>query len=141
MGFEAPGTGQKLDFTGTRLEGLEVTVDSASVGMLLDIMADYEAVTGEDVKPGEAIPVIRRLLENFGELLEEWNVERKGRPVPASYEGLRQLDINFVVELIGAWLTGTTDPGDELGKDSTSGENLPGGPTAAAAALSRSLPS
>jgi hypothetical protein len=139
-GFEAPGTGNVLDFTGTPYEGLEVTVDSASVGLLMDIMGDYEAITAEDVNVKAALPVMSRLLGNFGELLESWNVTKRGKPVPASAEGLRSLDIHFAMAVIGAWLTGTTGADEELGKDSSSGGSSQEALTAAAA-LSSSLTS
>ena len=139
-GFEAPGTGNVLDFTGTPYEGLEVTVDSASIGLLTDIMESYEALTAEKVDVKAAMPVIDKLLRLFGELLESWNVERRGEPVPATYEGMRMLDVNFVLAIIGAWLTGTTGADEELGKDSPSGGTSQEALTAAAA-LSSSLPS
>lgn len=139
-GFEAPGTGQQLDFTGTKYEGLAVTVDSAPLGMLTDIMEDYGTLTAEDLDVKTAIPVLKRLLEQFGAVLESWNVQRRGQPVPATYEGLRQLDASFVLDIIGAWLTGTTQADAELGKGSISGGSSPE-EQAAMAALSRSLPS
>jgi hypothetical protein len=140
MGYEAPGTGNVLDFTGTPHEGLEVTVDSVSIGTLTDIMEDYSALTAEDVDLKAAVPVLLRLLKQFGEVLESWNVERRGVPVAPDYGGLRLLDSSFVLAIIGAWLTGTTGAGEVLGKDSPSGGSSPEGQKAMAA-LSRSLPS
>ena len=139
-GFEAPGTGNVLDFTGTPYEGLEVTVDSAPLGLLLDIMEGYTAITAEQLDMTAAAPVLLKLLEQFGKVLESWNVTRRGEPVPPTFEGLKQLDAGFVTAIIGAWLTGTTGADEELGKDSPSGGNSQEELTAAAA-LSSALPS
>lgn len=140
-GFEAPGTGKLLNFDGTPLEGLEVRCDDAPTGLLTDIMEDYAALAGDELDVQAAVPVIRRLLESFGGVIEEWNVTRKGQPVPPTYEGLRTLGITFVLQVVGAWLTGTTEAGGELGKDSTSGTTSDRELLTAAAALSSSLPS
>lgn len=139
-GFEAPGTGSILDFTGTKYEGLEVTVDSVPIGMLTDIMESYSGLTAENVDLQAAAPAIMTLLKQFGDVLESWNVTRRGEPVPADYEGLRKLDTHFVLAIIGAWLTGTTGAGDELGKGSPSG-GTSGAAQEAMAAMSKSLPS
>ncbi len=103
-------------------------------------MEDYDAITAATVDIKVAAPALVKLLQQFGEVLESWNVERRGEPVPATYEGLRLLDVTFVMAIIGAWLTGTTGADEELGKDSASGGTSPGG-QAAMAALSASLPS
>ena len=73
-------------------------------------------------------------------MLEDWNVTRKGEAVPPTYEGLLTLDTQFVMAIVGAWLTGTTGADEELGKDSPSGGSSQEALTAAAA-LSSSLPS
>lgn len=140
MGFEAPGTGTRLDFAGTKYEGLEVTVDSVPLGLLTDIMQDYSALTAEDVDLKAAMPVVMRLLGSFGEVLESWNVEKRGEPVPATAEGLRSLDLMFVMAVIGAWVTGTAQAPDPLPGSSDSGGTSPGA-LAAMAAASSSLPS
>lgn len=140
MGYEAPGTGQKLDFTGTAYEGLEVTVDSAPLSVLLDVMEHYGALTSESLDVPTAATVFRQLLEGFGLVLESWNVTKRGSEVPATLDGLKSLDSTFVLAIIGAWLTGTSAAGEELGKDSPDGGISPEA-REAMAALSKSLPS
>ena len=139
-GFEVSGTGQKLDFTGTKYEGLEVTIDAAPLGLLLDVAEKYSTLTDGDVDMKAAMPIMSALVERFADVLEEWNVTRKGEPVPADLAGLRSLDAKFVLAVIGAWVTGTAEADDDLGKDSPSGGSSPEALTAAAA-LSSSLPS
>lgn len=147
MGFEAPGTGNKLSFAGTKYEGLEVTVDSIPLGVALAAGADY-AEADAAYKAGNvagALPVIDRLLRQFGEALESWNVEKRGEPVPPTYEGLLTLDGTFAMDLISAWQAGTVsavsvDEDSDLGKGSPSGGTSPE-VLAAMAASSSALPS
>lgn len=139
-GFDVGSTGRILTFEGTPYEGLEVKVDEAPLGLLLDIMEDYSRLTGEELDVKTAAKVFRQLLENFAVVLEDWNAERKGEPVPATLDGLRTLGSNFVTTLIGAWLTEKVQAGEELGKDSGSGATSEADLTAMAA-LSASLPS
>lgn len=143
VGYEAPGTGTKLDFAGTPHEGLEVTIDSVSIGLMTDMLEAYSLIGSGQLGKDElakAAPLLARLFGGFAGVLESWNVTRKGEPVPATLDGVRSLDMMFVLDIIGAWITGTTSAGDDLGKGSASGmtsqEEL-----IAAAGLSRSLPS
>jgi len=142
MGYEAPGTGNKLDFTGTAHEGLEVTVDSVPLGLLMDIMGSFGALQamGEQLDIEVAQPVIESLIDNFGQVLESWNVEKRGVPVPATPAGIRTLDFSFFMVIVGAWLTGTAEAPPPLPGTSPSGGTSPEGPEAMAAQLS-GLPS
>lgn len=141
MGFEVSTTGTVLAFPeGSKYAGLEVTVDEAPVGLLLDIMENYSKLAGETVDMAMAAKVFPVLLKGFASVLEGWNATRKGKPVPATLEGLRSLGQGFVLAVIGAWLTGSVQADDELGKGSASGGTSPEA-LAAMAALSTSLPS
>lgn len=143
MGFEAPGTGNILTFEGTPYEGLEVTVDSAPLSLMLEVLGNYQAyqelATGK-APVAEVAPLLRRMLDAFGGVLESWNVEKRGKPVPATADGLRSLDMTFAMTVIGAWLTGSVQADEELGKGSASGGTSPA-ELAAMAAASSSLPS
>jgi len=138
-GFELSTTGLKLSFSGA-LEGLEVTVDEPPLGLLMDIMERYEKLAGTDLDVKSAAPVLREMLAAFAGVLEDWNIKRKGVPVPATLEGLRTLGPKLVMEIIGKWLEQATQAPPELGKDSPSGGTSPE-ELAAMAALSSSLPS
>lgn len=140
-GFEVSTTGSVLTWPeNSRYAGLEVTVDEAPVGLLLDIMGNYSKLSGETVDVATAAAVFPLLLEGFASVLESWNVTRKGEPVPATLEGLRSLGQGFVLTVVGAWLTGQTSADDDLGKGSPSGGTSPE-ELAQMAALSSSLPS
>lgn len=139
-GFEVSTTGNVLTFKGTKYEGLEVTVDEAPMGLLLDIMEDYSVLTSGSIDVATAGKVLRSLTGNFASVLESWNATRKGKPVPATLDGLRSLGQAFVMTVIGAWLTGNVQADEELGKGSPNGGTSPEA-LEAMAALSRSLPS
>lgn len=139
-GFEAPGTGVLLDFSGTDLAGLEVVIDSVSLGTLSDIWEAYgTAREGADATAN--MVALATLCTRFAACLESWNVTRRGVPVPADYDGLMSLDHQFALKMIGLWISRTTSAGDDLGKDSTSGETSDRELLTQAAALSSSLPS
>lgn len=139
-GFDVGGTGRILTFEGTPYAGLEVKVDEAPLGLLLDIMEDFTRLTGDNLDVKAAARALKALIGNFAEVLEEWNVTRKGKPVPPTIEGLRSLGPAFVLDLVRAWLTEKVAADEGLGKDSASGTTSQEALTAAAG-LSRSLPS
>jgi hypothetical protein len=139
--FEVSTTGSVLTFPeGSKYAGLEVTVDEAPVGLLLDIMENYSKLAGAEIDMKTAAAVFPVLLGGFAVVLEDWNLTRKGEPVPPTLEGLRTLGQSLVLAVIGAWLTGKTSADEELGKDSGSGASSQEVLTAAAG-LSSSLPS
>lgn len=140
-GFEVgAGTGTILTFDGTQYEGLEVKIDEVPIGLLMDIAEKYDALTAEEVDMKAGMKLFRDLIESFATVLEEWNVTRKGEPVPATLDGLRLMGRTFVMAILGAWFNGTVQADEELGKDSGSGTTSPEALTAMAA-QSSSLPS
>lgn len=121
-GFEVSTTGSVLTFPeGSKYHGLEVTVDEAPLGMLLDIMEDYSRLSGENLDMATAAKVLKSITAGFAGVLEGWNATRKGEPVPATLEGLRSMGQAFAMAVIGAWLTGNVAADDDLGKGSPSG--------------------
>lgn len=141
MGFEVSTTGSVLSFPeGSKYAGLTVRLDEAPIGLLTDVMKDYSKFTAGNIGAEEAAKLITALMEGFASVLEEWDAERKGVPVPATLEGVRSLGPKFVLDLIGAWITGSVAVDDDLGKDSPNGGTSPE-ELAQMAALSQSLPS
>jgi hypothetical protein len=96
MGFEAPQTLYKLIFEDPGMAGLEVTVREPSIDDLLAMSgaaADAKTMTAAQV---------RGMFEAFAALLDSWNLERKGVPVPATYEGVVAQNAGFVMKIIAA---------------------------------------
>jgi hypothetical protein len=138
-GFEAPGTGLILDFAGTEFDGLEITVDSVSLGTLTEIMEAYSEAT-DDASSTAGMVALSTVCTRFAGCLQSWNLERRGERVPADYDGLMSLDHQFALKLVKMWMQRTTQASPELGKDSPSGGTSPEVLTTAAA-LSAALPS
>ena len=97
MGFEAPETLYKLTWEDPAMAGLEVAVSEPSIDQLMT-MTGMSGATEKDMSPEK----LRAVFAVFAGLLESWNVERKGEPVPATYEGVISLSPPFVNKIIGA---------------------------------------
>jgi hypothetical protein len=145
-GFKPQRTLYKLDFTGTELEGLQATVRSVSMGQLLQLMENADAVSRLQQldERSDAAAIAARLRELFAPLarvLVEWNLlDDDDQPVPANLEGLLTQDLDFLTKLMTAFGTAMTQAPPPLRASSPSGASSPEEQTAAAA-LSKSLPS
>lgn len=114
MGYKSKAKRITLDFDGDKeFEGLEVTTKGLSIGDYLDVAAlTNEAST--DVTP---------LLAAFASSLISWNLEDEDdQPVPATLEGVKSQDIEFIMTIVSAWMKAAAGVKDSVGKDSPSGE-------------------
>ena len=106
MGFKAPGRRTvTLPFTG-ELEGLVVTVRRASQSALRAAAELMELSDGPDITESDARAILG-LFDRFARALVSWNVEdpETGDPIPATAEGIADLDDDFVLKIIMGWLT------------------------------------
>lgn len=102
MGFKVKKTPYRLYFADGDYEGLEVFATSISVGKLLEIM-ELKDVKPEDMEPKE----LTWLLTTFAGSLDSWNVEDdNGNKLPATLDGIKQLDITLTLQIISAWADG-----------------------------------
>lgn len=103
-------------------DGLVVRLKGISFGKVRRLLNLMDGDTGND----------RVMEEISGQLvanLVSWNLEDEhGTPVPATAEGIDGQEFDLILKLVNAWLDHITGPGDELGKDSPSGERFPGQP-------------
>jgi hypothetical protein len=97
MGFEPQETLYKLTWEDPAMAGLEVTVREPSIDQLLSM----DAIGAADGK-GMDTDKVRGAFRIFADLLDSWNVERKGEPVPATYEGVVSQSPGFVMKIISA---------------------------------------
>ena len=97
MGFEPQETLYKLTWEDPAMVGLEVTVREPSIDQLLSM----DAMGSADVK-GMDSEKVRGAFRVFADLLDSWNVERKGKPVPATYEGVISQSATFIGKIISA---------------------------------------
>ncbi len=107
MGFQPPQKVYNLHFEGDEYDGLEVKARSAPIGQLLSLMS-LANVDVTNIAP-EQLQEVTDLFDMFSDKLTEWNVEyndgpHKGEPVPATREGVRGQDGDFVVMIILEWI-------------------------------------
>jgi hypothetical protein len=97
MGFEAEDTLTTYRLKFEEYPGLEVTAREPSVGQMMEL----NGTSGQD--PQAAGPEkVEKAFQLFSSLLESWNITRKGKPVPATYEGVMSLGGAFVMKLVKA---------------------------------------
>lgn len=121
MGFKAKATILKLKFVDEEYEGLEIRAKSPSMGTFLEIaeLADVD-VTSADA---EDVAAVLKLFEHFIDSVKDWNLEDDdGVPVPKTVDGLKSLDIDFVMDLVGAWMDGLKGLSPGLPQPSGSGQ-------------------
>jgi hypothetical protein len=119
MGYKRKAKTFVLGFEDEEYKGLEVKCKSLPMGDFLDVSGRFtkEKQTDEDV---EAI------LKAFADSITEWNLEDDNdAQVPATLDGLKSLDLEFVFAMIAAWLGGISGVAGDLGKASTAGESFP----------------
>lgn len=100
--------------------GLEVRVRSVELGVFLDIIG----MAGMDVTRLTAANVeeVAHLFDVFAAALVGWNLETGDGPVPATVEGLRSLEFDFVLELVQAWMDAIASVPGPLGASSNGGD-------------------
>jgi hypothetical protein len=104
-----------IDFDTPGVEGLQLVSRPISVGTLLQVEK-----LGDDTKDRLPEAVSAMTLH-----LISWNVETPaGDPVPISTEWLMSTDVRFLLSVLKGWIRAVSGRvGDDLGKDSTDGEN------------------
>lgn len=113
MGFTPPSKVYHLQFD--QYEGLEVTVSGTSAGGFLELTERADAASAD-------ISKVRPLFESFVDCLRFWNLEdRHGQPVPQTVDGLLSLELDFVMEIIGAWTDAVAGVSTDLKEQSSSG--------------------
>lgn len=114
MGYVPKRKTYTLDFKGTDFEGLEVCMRSLNTGQYMDLWeAKEEAESGGETG---------RVLHLLAEQLIAWNVEDEaGRPVPATLDGVKALDLDLNLAVVNAWTTAMAGVPAPLERSSDSG--------------------
>lgn len=128
MGYKPKRTLYKLTFEDPDLAGLEVTARSISVDGLLGMIDMYEQAQGVDAQKftPEDVKLLTDLFARFVKVLASWNIEDDDdQPVPMTVEGLQSLELDFVMQLIEAWISGMVQAPPPLPGSSSSGATSP----------------
>lgn len=112
--FKAPKKFIVVDFVGhPDLEGLEVKMRKLNIGQYLKVAASATDGTA-DVEP---------LLTAFADNIVEWNLEDDDdQPVPTDLDGVKSLDLDFVMPVITSWMKAIAGVAAPLESGSNSGE-------------------
>lgn len=116
MGYKRPAKTFHLKFTG-ELEGLEVHVKSITLGEMFELDG---LLAGNDKTP--TAEEVSAVFKSFAKALMSWNLEDDNdQPVPATLEGIYTQDMEFIMEIIAAWMEAVTGVDGDLGKGSIVG--------------------
>jgi hypothetical protein len=122
--FEAPRTVYKLEFEGEEFGGLVVRVRALTFAELRDnrdlLYSGWETDQGLDRDRWEAN--VDALHQLFADHLVDWNLSDGGEPVPATLDGLRSQEGQFIGRLVGAWRSNTIGVSVPLEQPSADGE-------------------
>lgn len=111
---------------GHELEDLHVTMKRLSIGKMADF-AGLADMKERELRGAAALKVFGDITETIADGLVSWDLLEdvevkdddgnvtvlKDQPVPATLEGLRRQDLDFVFELMSAWMdlgAGVSDP-------------------------------
>lgn len=108
MGYEV-GRTFVLDFEGTNLDGVEVSIRSCSIKVLLEL---------------EEATMVQRECEILSEHLVSWNLTFNNEPVPATLEGVLSLENALKNAILKEWRKATIGITAPLGQRSSDGKPL-----------------
>lgn len=122
MGFRPEPRTLRLVFTDPAYAGLEVTMQSVSVGEYNDMLrlAVTDGLTKETVAANE------RMVDLFASRIVAWNLEdASGQPVPATPEAVRGYERSVIGDIITAWQLALIQVPPPLPSASPSGATSP----------------
>lgn len=126
MGYRPQRKVYRLTFEDEDMRGLVVRMRTTSLGNLLSVMGLLSIDTSGDLDLKD-LAKLAELFETFAAALVEWNVEdEQGQPVPATLEGVKTQDADFVMVICRAWAEAISGVPAPLGPPSPDG-----GPSAA----------
>lgn len=104
------------------MEGAVIRMRSVKVGRLRRLLSALES-------EGDFSESISPIAQAVSEGLVSWDLEDEtGVPIPTSVEGVEELELADLMNLVSAWTERMTGVDEDLGKDSRSGEQFPGRP-------------
>ncbi len=117
MGFELEDEEKRYKLRFEDMPGLEVLAREPTMEQLFDMnsMGEVTAKTLDAEK-------MRAVFRVFAGLLVEWNVTRKGEPVPATYEGIMTASPTFIFKIVSALAKAVGEPDPTSPTASANGE-------------------
>lgn len=123
QGYQRKKKIYKLIFADEEMNGLEVRCTSVTINTMLELTALAGlASKSPDEYDADDLQAVDVVFDAFAGALVSWNLlDDEGVPVPATVEGIRGQDIDFINEIIKAWMERVAGISDPLGRRSTAG--------------------
>lgn len=130
MGYKRKPKVYRLHFEDDDMSGLIVEVRPSSVGTMLDtadlasMASVFDGISMKNIRPEdlEKIGELRKLFDSFADSLVSWNLEDEDdNPVPATREGVYGQDVDFILEIIGAWAEAVGGVNEDTKAESSNG--------------------
>jgi hypothetical protein len=123
VGYQRKRKVYKLIFADEEMNGLEVRCTSVSIETMLSLTA-LSGLAAKSLSEYsiEDLGSVNLVFEVFAEALVSWNLEDEdGNPVPATLEGVKAQDIDFLNVIITAWMERVAGISGPLAPASTAG--------------------
>jgi len=127
MGYRRKPKQYRLTFEDPEYDGFEAYAVGLPLGRMLDLLdtADLKGKESSELTEHERAE-LTSLLETFSKCLVSWNLEDEdGTPVGTDMDGLRELDLAFVLELVFAWMDAVVNVSGPLRRRSSGGDQSP----------------
>jgi len=125
MGFKRERKHYRLKFEDPALDGLEVTATSIKLRDFLTISLAAAKVADS---PADAADEATLMYRQLAGALVSWNLlDDDDKPVPATYEGLQDQELDLVLEIVHAWMEAIATVDPTLRGTSSSGATFPEG--------------
>lgn len=126
MGYTPVEAVIAVDFTGTTLDGLHVKIRDADTDTLLDLLRKAGKIRGGKVEESgeESAEALDALFTAVAGMIVKWDLEiPAGHPLLPTREVIGKLSFGrFTLPLVNMCVKALQDVGEELGKDSASGQ-------------------
>jgi hypothetical protein len=124
QGYQRKKKIYKLIFADEEMNGLEVRCHSISIETMLELTA-LAGLAGKALSEftTDDYDSVNTVFEAFSGALVSWNLEDEdGNPVPATLEGVKTQDLDFIDVIIKAWMERVAGISDPLARNSTAGQ-------------------
>ncbi len=116
-----------IDDPSSDLDGLQMLTRSVSLDVMTRVTGAVQFAGRKNYSTTDMAEILD-LFGAFAESIQQWNMTEDDdeTPVPCTVDGLRSLEIEYVMQILMAWMQGLLDGGDkDLKDDSNSGAPVP----------------
>ncbi|SRR5258706_5587074 len=123
MGFKREAKLYRLKFEDPELNGFQCLMRSLSIREFRDLATLGDTLQSRGDGTEKAFTALFGLVASK---LQEWNLEDEdGQPVPSTLEGIEGQELDFVMQVVTAWMTAIAGVAPPLPESLNSGETSP----------------